>query len=91
MANPHTLPPDSRKLQVNEGNEAPACVVTFNANDASGAGGLTADITAIASAGGHALAIVTGAYVRDTTEIFDHFVFDEEALTEHLKAKGYLK
>ena len=85
MANPHTLPPDSRKLQVNEGNEAPACVVTFNANDASGAGGLTADITAIASAGGHALAIVTGAYVRDTTEIFDHFAFDEEALTEQAR------
>ena len=85
MANPHTLPPDSRKLQVNEGNEAPACVVTFNANDASGAGGLTADITAIASAGGHALAIVTGAYVRDTTEIFDHFAFDEEAVTEQAR------
>ena len=85
MANPHTLTPDSRKLQINEGDEAPACVVTFNANDASGAGGLTADITAIASAGGHALAIVTGAYVRDTTEIFDHFAFDEEAVTEQAR------
>ena len=85
MANPHTLSPDSRKLHTSEGDETPACVVTFNANDPSGAGGLTADITAIASAGGHALAVVTGTYVRDTAEIFDHFSFDEEAVAEQAR------
>ena len=50
--------------------------MTFNANDPSGAGGLTADIASITSAGAHPLAVVTGAYVRDTAEIFDHFPFD---------------
>lgn len=60
--------------------------MTFNANDPSGAGGLTADIAAIASAGAHALAIVTGAYVRDTAEIFDHFAFDEEVVTEQARS-----
>lgn len=60
--------------------------MTFNANDASGAGGLTADIAAIASAGAHALAVVTGAYVRDTAEILDHFAFDEEAVTDQARA-----
>lgn len=85
MANPLPTPPDSRKLQIDESDEAPACIVTFNASDPSGAGGLTADITAIASAGGHALAVVTGAYVRDTAEIFDHFAFDEEAVTEQAR------
>ena len=65
--------------------EAPVCVMTFNACDPSGAGGLTADITAIASAGGHALAIVTGAYVRDTSEIFDHICFDEETVGEQAR------
>ena len=60
--------------------------MTFNANDASGAGGLSADIAAIASAGAHALAVVTGAYVRDTAEIFDHFAFDEEAVTDQARA-----
>ena len=68
-----------------EVEEAPVCVMTFNACDPSGAGGLTADITAIASAGGHALAIVTGAYVRDTSEIFDHICFDEETVGEQAR------
>jgi hydroxymethylpyrimidine/phosphomethylpyrimidine kinase len=61
------------------------CVMTFNASDPSGAGGLTSDIMAISSAGGHALGIVTGAYVRDTAEIFDHISFDEEAVSEQAR------
>lgn len=85
MANPTPSPLDTRQIQTDDSNEAPACVMTFNAGDPSGAGGLTADITAIASAGGHALAVVTGAYVRDTSEIFDHFAFDEEAVTEQAR------
>ena len=68
-----------------EAEEAPTCVMTFNASDPSGAGGLTADIMAIASAGGHALAVVTGAYVRDTADIFDHVSFDEEAVSEQAR------
>ena len=63
-----------------------ACVMTFNASDPSGTGGLTADITSIASVGGHSLAVVTGAYVRDTVEIFDHFAMDEEAVAEQARA-----
>jgi hydroxymethylpyrimidine/phosphomethylpyrimidine kinase len=64
----------------------PACVLVFNANDPSGAGGLAADVTAIASVGAHALPIVTGAYARDTAEIFDHFPLDDEAVTEQARA-----
>jgi hydroxymethylpyrimidine/phosphomethylpyrimidine kinase len=64
----------------------PACVLVFNANDPSGAGGLAADITAIASVGAHALPILTGAYARDTAEIFDHFAFDDEAVSEQARA-----
>ena len=52
---------------------AAACVMVFNASDPSGAGGLAGDVTAIASVGAHALPVVTGAYARDTAEIFDHF------------------
>ena len=63
-----------------------ACVMVFNANDPSGAGGLAADVTAIASVGAHALPIVTGAYARDTGEIFEHFCFDDEAVTEQARA-----
>jgi hydroxymethylpyrimidine/phosphomethylpyrimidine kinase len=60
--------------------------MTFNANDPSGAGGLAADMAAITSAGAHPLAIVTGAYVRDTAEIFDHFAFEEEAVADQARA-----
>ena len=63
-----------------------ACVMTFNACDPSGCGGLTADVTAISSAGAHAMTVVTGAYVRDTVEIFDHIAFDDEAVAEQARA-----
>ena len=72
-------------MQAEDSETSPACVMTFNANDPSGAGGLTADISAIASAGAHALAVVTGSYVRDTAEIFDHIAFDEDAVTEQAR------
>ena len=86
MANPHIPELDSRHLQIEDSSDSPACVMTFNANDPSGAGGLTADITAITSAGAHPLSVVTGTYLRDTAEIFDHFAFDDEAVTEQARA-----
>ena len=92
MANPsftHTNPPDLNETSSDEADSPPCCVLTFNASDPSGAGGLTADITAIASAGGHVLAVVTGAYMRDTAEVFDHISFDEEAVSE--QARGALE
>ncbi len=65
---------------------APPCVLVFNANDPSGAGGLSADVLASASVGSHALPVVTGAYMRDTAEIFDHIAFDEEAVAEQARS-----
>lgn len=85
MANPNIPEPDSRQLQAEDSDLSPACVMTFNANDPSGAGGLSADIAAITSAGAHALAVVTGTYVRDTAEIFDHFALDEEAVADQAR------
>ena len=67
-------------------DDSPACVMTFNANDPCGAGGLTADITAIVSVGAHPLAVATGVYVRDTTNIVDFIALDEEAVTEQARA-----
>lgn len=82
------MPPSTVSLTADDPHPAlrPACVMVFNANDPSGAGGLAADITAIASVGAHALPIVTGAYARDTAAIFDHFPFDEEAVAEQARA-----
>lgn len=62
------------------------CVLAFNASDPSGAGGLTGDIAAISAVGGHPLAVVTGAYARDSTQVFEHFPFDSEAVAEQARA-----
>ena len=86
MAQAHTTPTDPEAPGPQDEDSAPACVMSFNANDPSGAGGLSADVLAISSAGAHALAVVTGAYSRDTAEILDHFAFDEDAVTEQARA-----
>ena len=86
MTNP-TPPISVAAADADPDNDAsPACVIVFNANDPSGAGGIAGDVTAIASVGAHALAVVTGAYARDTAEIFDHFAFDEETVAEQARA-----
>jgi hydroxymethylpyrimidine/phosphomethylpyrimidine kinase len=86
MTNPNSAADTSASADVESDEGNPACVIVFNASDPSGAGGLAADVTAIASVGAHALPVVTGAYARDTAEIFDHFPFDEEAVAEQARA-----
>ncbi|MEO7940858.1 MAG: bifunctional hydroxymethylpyrimidine kinase/phosphomethylpyrimidine kinase [Burkholderiaceae bacterium] len=71
--------------ETDTGGDQPACVLVFNANDPSGAGGLAGDINTVASVGAHALPIVTGAYVRDTAEIVDHHAMDDEAVSEQAR------
>lgn len=81
------LPPTVSLIAEDQPSEMrPACVLVFNANDPSGAGGIAGDVTAIASVGAHALPILTGAYARDTAEIFDHFSLDEDAVAEQARA-----
>ncbi len=86
MANPNSPIEIEEPAQEDDDTGNPACVIVFNASDPSGAGGLAADVTAIASVGAHALPVVTGAYARDTAEVFDHFAFDEEAIAEQARA-----
>jgi len=67
-------------------DEGPAAsVMVFNSNDPSGGAGLSADLMTIASVGAHALPVMTGAYSRDTSEVFDHFAMDDEAVTEQAR------
>ena len=81
-------PPDSPDLALDDDQALlPAiCVMLFNANDPCGAGGLGADIAAVASVGGHPVPVVTGAYARDSAEIHDHYPFDDDAVTEQARA-----
>ena len=68
---------------------APACVMTFNATDASGAGGIAGDVATIAAMGAHALPVVTSVVMRDTAEVFDHHALDPEVIVE--QARGVLE
>jgi hydroxymethylpyrimidine/phosphomethylpyrimidine kinase len=60
--------------------------LVFNASDPSGSSGISADVLAIASVGAHALPVLTGAYARDSAQIFDFFPLDEEAVGDQARA-----
>ena len=65
---------------------APACVMSFNASDPSGAGGLAGDVSTIAAMGAHALPVVTTIVMRDTAEIFDQHVIDADVVAEQARS-----
>ncbi len=65
---------------------APACVMTFNASDPSGAGGLAGDVSTIAAMGAHALPIATAIVMRDTAEVFDAHELDDEVVVEQARS-----
>ena len=54
--------------EIAEEASAPACILSFNASDASGAGGIAGDVATIAAMGAHALPVVTAVLMRDTDE-----------------------
>jgi len=63
----------------------PACVMSFNASDPSGAGGLAGDVSTIAAMGAHALPVVTSIVMRDTAEVFDCHDIDDEVIAEQAR------
>ena len=69
-----------------EEQPAPACVMSFNASDPSGAGGMAGDISTIAAMGAHGLPVVTGIVMRDTHEIFDHHPIDADVIAEQARS-----
>src|SRR3982750_1982719 len=69
-----------------EEQAAPACVMTFNLNDPSGAGGSAGDISTIAAMGAHALPVITSILMRDTAEVFDHHAIDADVIVEQARS-----
>ena len=61
------------------------CVMTFNANDPSGAGGLAADIAAMVSASCHVLPVLTAVLVGDTRGVQHQAAIDEETVEEQAR------
>ena len=65
---------------------APACVMSFNASDPTGAGGIAGDVSTIAAMGAHALPVVTSIVLRDTAEIFEHSALDADVVVEQARS-----
>ncbi len=76
------------EMDATEGT-SPACIMSFNAQDPSGAGGVAGDIATIAAMGGHPLPIVTAILLRDTAEVFEPHAIDDELIAE--QARGILE
>jgi hydroxymethylpyrimidine/phosphomethylpyrimidine kinase len=64
----------------------PACVMTFNASDPSGAGGIGGDVATIAAMGAHTLPVVTAIVMRDTAEVFDQHAIDADVISEQARS-----
>jgi len=65
---------------------APACVMSFNASDPSGAGGVAGDVATIAAMGAHALPVVTAVVLRDTAEVFSHTPLEADTIVEQARS-----
>ena len=76
----HTLP--SEQLS---GDESPPGVLSFNAADPVGAGGLASDALVIASIGAHPLTVTTGIYLRDTRDSVGHVAVDDGTVAEQAR------
>jgi hydroxymethylpyrimidine/phosphomethylpyrimidine kinase len=66
--------------------DSPGLVLCFNVSDPTGAGGLSADVAAVAAVGAHALPVATGVLVRDSAEIFDTYPIDIDVVIEQARA-----
>ncbi len=80
------LSPDAAGGETLQEQPAPACVMSFNASDPSGAGGLAGDVSTIAAMGAHALPVVTTIVMRDTAEVFDQHVIDADVVAEQARS-----
>ena len=82
---PSSAPQDPNLAAAAEEQPAPACVMSFNASDASGAGGCAGDVATIAAMGAHALPVVASIVMRDSAEVFDQHAIEPEAVVEQAR------
>lgn len=78
--------PDETAEEPSQEATPPACVMSFNASDPSGAGGLAGDIATVAAMGAHALPIVTAVVLRDTAEVFSHTPLEADTVVEQARS-----
>lgn len=64
----------------------PACVMSFNATDPSGAGGMAGDVATITAMGAHPLPVVTAIVLRDTAEVFEAAEIEPDTVVEQARS-----
>src|ERR1700704_1560986 len=80
-----TTPADTPNDPLQEA-AAPACVMSFNATEPSGAGGVAGDVSTIAAMGAHALPVVTSVLMRGTPGIFAHPARHPDVVVEQARS-----
>lgn len=70
---------------ITEEPPAPACVMSFNASDTSGAGGSAGDVATMAAMGAHALPVITSIVMRDSAEVFDQHAIEPDVVVEQAR------
>jgi len=78
--------PSGHDDQPADDDAPPACVMTFNFSDATGAGGIAGDVATIAAMGAHPMPVVTAIVLRDTAETFDQVPIEEEVVIEQARS-----
>jgi len=81
---PGSNPPDAPAESPQEAG-APSCVMSFNAADPSGAGGLAGDVATLSAMGAHALPVTTALLMRDSAEVFDQHAIEADAIAEQAR------
>src|SRR4051795_8532205 len=81
-----TVDPADPSDDASQDPPAPACVMSFNASDPSGSGGVAGDVATVAAMGAHALPVVTSIVMRDTAEVFDHHAIDADVIAEQARS-----
>lgn len=84
--NPAQTGPQDTPTPADQDPGTPACVMSFNANDPSGASGIGADIATIAAMGAHGLPVVTGLLIRDSAEVFESHEIDADAIVDQARS-----
>lgn len=84
--NPAQTGPQDNPATDEQDAGSPACVMSFNANDPSGASGIGADIATISAMGAHALPVVTSLLIRDSAEVFESHEIEPEAVVDQARS-----
>ena len=84
--NPAQTGPQDTPNPAEQDPGTPACVMSFNANDPSGASGIGADIATIAAMGAHGLPVVTSLLIRDSAEVFESHEIDPDAIVDQARS-----